>query len=71
LGSFRKNGRLSPFLFWRLSKAHTWSATVLVDELDASGFERMTNDVQRCTPRLARARLELMHCHNADTGRVS
>jgi hypothetical protein len=24
---------------WRFSKAHTWSATVLVDALEASGFD--------------------------------
>jgi hypothetical protein len=29
-----KRRRLSPFLLWRLSKTHAWSATVLVDELD-------------------------------------
>ena len=43
LGSFRKKprGRLSPFR--RLSKAHAWSASVLVDELDARGLQRGTN----------------------------
>jgi hypothetical protein len=37
LGSFRKKptDRFLPLLFWRLSKAHTWPTTVLVDELDA------------------------------------
>jgi hypothetical protein len=34
---FAKNGGFSPLLLWRLSKAHTWTATVLVDELDARG----------------------------------
>jgi hypothetical protein len=28
-----------PILFWRLSKAHARSATVLVDELDAGGLQ--------------------------------
>jgi len=32
--SQKRRGRLSAFLFWRLSKAHTWTASVLVDELD-------------------------------------
>ena len=37
LGSFRKKnvvGQFLSLLLWRLSKAHTRSATVLVDELD-------------------------------------
>jgi len=29
--------RPSPFLLWRLSKADTWAATVLLDEVDARG----------------------------------
>jgi len=36
MGSFRKDQRrrFSSLLLWRLWKAHAWSATVLVDELD-------------------------------------
>jgi hypothetical protein len=39
LGSFRKNVVASPLLLWRLSKAHAWSATVLVDELNPCSFK--------------------------------
>jgi hypothetical protein len=51
LGSFRKKRRRQflSLLLWRLSKAHTRSATVLVDELHASRFQRMANsEVIRC-----------------------
>jgi hypothetical protein len=30
--------RFAPLLLWRRPKAHAWSATVLVDELDARGL---------------------------------
>jgi hypothetical protein len=42
LGSFREKvaGQFSSLLLWRLSKAHTWSATVLIDELDAGSLQR-------------------------------
>jgi hypothetical protein len=39
LGSFRKNVVASPPLLRRLPKAHAWSATVLVDELDPGGLQ--------------------------------
>jgi hypothetical protein len=41
LGSFRKKcrGRLLPLLLRRLSKPHAWSATVLIDEVDAGGLQ--------------------------------
>jgi hypothetical protein len=39
----QKRGRVSPLLLWRLSKANAGSATVLVDELDAGGFESPAN----------------------------
>jgi hypothetical protein len=44
-GSFRKKvaGQFSSLLLWRLSKAHTWSATVLIDELDAGSLQRAPN----------------------------
>jgi len=31
----QKRRRFSPLLLWRLSKAHAWSATVLLDECKA------------------------------------
>jgi len=31
----QKSGAVSPLLLWRLPKAHTSTATVLVDELDS------------------------------------
>jgi hypothetical protein len=38
---FEKNvaGQFLSLLLWRLSKTHTWSATVLVEELDPGGVE--------------------------------
>jgi hypothetical protein len=30
----QKRSRFSPLLLWRPSKAHAWSATILVNELD-------------------------------------
>jgi hypothetical protein len=35
----QKRRRFSPLLLWRLSKAHAWSATVLLDELDAGSLQ--------------------------------
>jgi hypothetical protein len=35
----RKSSRSLPLLLRQLSKPDTWSATVLVNELDAGGFE--------------------------------
>jgi hypothetical protein len=44
LGSFRKKRRwFLPLRLWRLSKAHAWSATVLVDELDARELQGSAN----------------------------
>jgi hypothetical protein len=45
MGSFRKKQRrrFSSLLHWRLSKAHTRPATVLVDELDADLLKRPAN----------------------------
>ena len=37
--SQKRRGRLSAFLFWRLSKAHTWTASVLVDEPHDRGLQ--------------------------------
>jgi hypothetical protein len=36
----QKSGRLLPLRLWRLPKADTRSATILVDELDAGGDRR-------------------------------
>jgi hypothetical protein len=36
---------LSSLLLRRLSKADTWAATILVDELDAGGFESTADRV--------------------------
>jgi hypothetical protein len=36
---FAKHRRFSPLLLGRLSKAHAWSATVRVDELDAGSLQ--------------------------------
>ena len=41
---FGKTSPFSPLLPWRLSKAHAWSATVLVDELNAGGLD-CSNDL--------------------------
>jgi hypothetical protein len=51
LGSFRKKprGRFSPLLLWRLPKADTWAATVLVDELDARGHDSAHDLLGRLT----------------------
>jgi hypothetical protein len=43
LDSFRKTVVALPPLLWRLSQAHAWSATVLVDELDARRFQGAAN----------------------------
>jgi hypothetical protein len=45
LGSFRKKrrGRLSAFRLRRLSKTHAWSATVLVNELNADVCSRASS----------------------------
>jgi hypothetical protein len=41
-------------LFWLpLSQSYAWPAAVLVDELDAGGFEGAPDDVKRRAPRLA------------------
>ena len=34
----KRRWKFLPPLLWRLPKAHAWAATVLVDELDASGL---------------------------------
>jgi hypothetical protein len=49
-----------------LAQPHSGAATVLVDELDARGFESAPNYVERCAARLAYPRFELMHRHYSD-----
>jgi hypothetical protein len=46
LGSFRKKrrGRFLPLVLRGLPKAYAWPATVLVNELDARGFQRPPSD---------------------------
>jgi hypothetical protein len=39
----QKRRRFSPFLLWRLSKAHTGPVTVLVNELDADVRSRASS----------------------------
>jgi hypothetical protein len=38
--------RFSPLRLWRLSKAHAWSATVIVDELDAARWLHRNSQIE-------------------------
>ena len=44
----QKRRRFSPLLLWRLSKAHAWSATVRVDELEARGIANQVSPRWDC-----------------------
>jgi hypothetical protein len=59
-----------PFFLLALAQPHARSAAVLVDELDAGGFECAPNDIQSCTTRLTNPDLELVHGYNADARRA-
>jgi hypothetical protein len=43
----KRRSRFLALLLWRLPKAYTGSATVLVDELDASAFQRFFDQFER------------------------
>jgi hypothetical protein len=73
LGSFRKNvaNRFLPFLLWRLSKAHTRSAPVLVDELHASFLKGSSDDVKGRPTWSAPLLFELVDGHDGDARSIS
>jgi hypothetical protein len=47
--------RFSPLLLWWLSKAYAWSATVLVDELNASFLKGALYNLKGRSTRFARS----------------
>jgi hypothetical protein len=71
LGSFRKTYRLLSSLLLRLSEAHAWSATVLVDELDPGFLKGSSYDIKGRAPRLAPLLFKLVDGHDADTRSIS
>jgi hypothetical protein len=70
---FAKNiaGRFSPLLLRRFSKTHTWSATVLVDELDPGFFKRSSYDIEGRATWFAALVFELVDGHDADARSIS
>jgi hypothetical protein len=66
VGTFRPKSFswLAPY---RLTKAHTGTAAVFVNEFDAGVFKGASNDLKGGTPRLCHSRLELMNGHLAYT----
>jgi hypothetical protein len=64
----RRTGLFAGPFFSRFSKSYTRATTVLVDELDAGGFERALDYIESRVSRRARAGLQLMDRHDTDTG---
>jgi len=54
-----------------LAKTNAGPASVLIDELDAGGLQRRSNNGERGTPRLLIFAFKLSNCHDADAGKVS
>jgi hypothetical protein len=67
LGSFRESTLCSRLL----SEAHSCTATVLVDELDAGGLKRLPKHRERRLTRLAHPTLEKPNRGDADTSSAS
>jgi hypothetical protein len=63
--------RFSPPLLCRLSKAHAWSATVVVDELNASFLKGSFYDIKGRATWLAPLLFELVDGHDADARSIS
>jgi hypothetical protein len=62
------NSRFS--LYW-LSKAHSWTTPVLVDEFDASLLEGPLHNIKCRTARLAPLRFELVDSHDTNACAIS
>jgi hypothetical protein len=72
LGRFAKKvAAASSLLLWRLSKAHTWSASVLVDELDAGGSEFSFDDFECLWIAGVAPNLDVVDRVSVETGRFS
>jgi hypothetical protein len=70
LGSLRKTPpQFSPL--GRLSKAHTRSATICVDEFDAGFLKGTSYNFQGRTTRFARPSFQLMHRYDPDARSIS
>jgi hypothetical protein len=72
--AFRKKRRgpfLLPLLLWRPPKAHTGSATVLVDELDPGFLKGSSYDIKGRATWLASLLFELVDGHDGDARSIS
>jgi hypothetical protein len=56
---------LSWLLVGSLAEPNPWPAPVLIDELDAGGFESTPDDIDGRAARLARTSFKLMHGYGA------
>jgi hypothetical protein len=60
--------RLTWLLVDPLAEPDTRSASILIDKLDAGGFESTPDDFDSRAARLACTSFELMHGHDCDSG---